>query len=405
VAGQKQGEVVMSTIPHTQSPVTPVRQLTSHSCLMTDVSAAPVPAKRSRRGRPDAIIVPATRPASWLTGLVELSAELETRLVVLCSRQANVDQVVTRIGKVARARGVVVNLGEDSYKPDFPARTSSDDFRAANGGRKSDLSTKRNFGLLLARLSGWSKVVFIDDDITVSWSDIGRLSNQLDTHQIAGMVCRDFPDNSVVCHARRLAKLPQDNFVTGAVLGVNCNDLPRPYFPDIYNEDWFSFAEPAARHQLANAGNARQAEYEPFRDHNRARHEEFGDLLAEGLYSRFESNGPHYTLRAQLRSAHREYWSRFIAARLGFLGETKAQLLAFQDRYSFSDHVDDAVASLDTAREHLESDAITSDLCVQFLDAWQDDLADWKKISKNNDLGGPKQALEYLEVPEWKIVP
>ena len=86
------------------------------------------------------------------------------------------------------------------------------------------------------------------------------------------------------------------------------------------------------------------------------------------------------------------------------MGETKAQLTAFQDRYSFSDHVDDAVASLDTAREHLESDAITGDLCVQFLDAWQDDLAEWKKISRNNDLGGPKQALEYLEVPEWEIV-
>ena len=132
-------------------------------------------------------------------------------------------------------------------------------------GGTSDLSVKRNFGLLLARLSGWSKIVFIDDDITLSRPDIARLTDQLDSHQIAGMVCRDFPDNSVVCHARRLAGLPQDVFVTGAVLGVNCTDLPLPFFPDIYNEDWFFFAEAAPRATSSTkAGEARQAEYEPF---------------------------------------------------------------------------------------------------------------------------------------------
>ena len=102
---------------------------------------------------------------------------------------------------------------------------------------------------------------------------------------IAGMVCRDFPDNSVVCHARRLAGFPQDNFVSGSVLGVNCDDLPFPFFPDIYNEDWFFFSKAVARLELANVGDAAQRPYKPFADPERARHEEFGDLLAEGLFS------------------------------------------------------------------------------------------------------------------------
>ena len=78
------------------------------------------------------------------------------------------------------------------------------------------------------------------------------------------MTCRDFPDNSVFCHARRLARLPQDVFITGAVLGVNCSDLPLPFFPDIYNEDWFFFAEAAAYRRLTKVGEAQQAEYDPY---------------------------------------------------------------------------------------------------------------------------------------------
>ena len=81
-----------------------------------------------------------------------------------------------------------------------------------------------------------------------------RLARQLDHSQIAGMVCREYPDNSVVCHARRLAGLPQDNFVSGSARGVRCDDVALPFFPDIYNEDWFFFSKAVARHDLFNVG-------------------------------------------------------------------------------------------------------------------------------------------------------
>jgi hypothetical protein len=76
--------------------------------------------------------------------------------------------------------------------------------------------------------------------VTLARTDnVARLAEQLDRYQVAGMIVRNFPDNSVVCHARRDAGLPQDVFWTGAVLGVHCNNLPLSFFPDIYNEDWF----------------------------------------------------------------------------------------------------------------------------------------------------------------------
>ena len=112
-------------------------------------------------------------------------------------------------------------------------------FRAANANRQSDLSAKRNIGLLLARLHGWNKIIFLDDDITLSGTDnLARLAWQLDRSQVAGMIVRNYPDNSVVCHARRDARLPQDVFLTGAVLGVHCNNLPLSFFPEAGSEDF-----------------------------------------------------------------------------------------------------------------------------------------------------------------------
>ena len=105
----------------------------------------------------------------------------------------------------------------------------------------------------------------------VKTDSLARLAGQLETHQVAGMVVRRFPDNSVVCHARRLAGLTQDVFVSGAVLGVHCNSLPLSLFPDIYNEDWFFFAKEAARRRLPRVGHAVQEQYEPFADPQRAR--------------------------------------------------------------------------------------------------------------------------------------
>lgn len=387
----------------------------SHAHLLCDVSQAPAPPGRSRRGRPDAIIVPTARPASALTGMINLAARLETEIVVLCSQQARVDQVAHRIARVHGARGLAMHV-DDRYllpAPDF--RTSSRAFAAVSGGRASDLSVKRNVGLLLARLAGWRKIIFIDDDISLSPPDVARLSDQLDNHQIAGMVCHDFPDNSVFCHARRLARLSQDVFVTGAVLGVNCSDLPLPFFPDIYNEDWFFFAEAAAHHHLAKAGEARQVAYNPYAEPARARHEEFGDLLAEGLYSLLASQYLSIGVRqpgrffSQIQGlATEKYWSDFIDVRLQGLDETRTRLVAFTQRDNCSDDVRFAITSLDAAVASYDlncEDHIVAARCAEFVEAWREDVATWNTIYPHaNNLGNSREAMEWLEPTSWEKV-
>jgi len=236
-------------------------------------------------------------------------------LVVLCSKQTSVEQVAKRV-PTPGVRALIVEIPENWRHSKFPARTSDPAFKEANANRASDLSAKRNIGLLLARLHGWNKIVFLDDDITISRrGNIARLAAQLDGHQVAGMIVRRHPDNSVVCHARCDAGLQQDVFLTGAALGVHCNSLPLSFFPDIYNEDWLFFAPEAAGRQLPSVGYAKQPKYDPYGTLDRARCEEFGDLLAEGLYALIADEDLSLPFGEQLRGATRAYWSRFIEAR------------------------------------------------------------------------------------------
>jgi hypothetical protein len=263
-------------------------------------------------------------------------------------------------------------------------------------------------------MHGWRRIVFVDDDITLYWQDIDRLAYQLDSHQIVGMACREFPDNSVMCHARRLAGFRQDVFITGAVLGVNCGDLPLPFFPDIYNEDWFFFAEAAAHHRLVGAGNARQAVYHPYAEPARASHEEFGDLLAEGLYSLIEHPPAPIDSRRSVSIVHQlawmaseSYWSRFIDARRDDLLMTWARLGDFTMRDTCSADVFDAIKSLESAEARYVDpvDPITPEQCVKFVDAWLRDIATWNKAFQGtNAAGTTTDILKRLELATFATV-
>lgn len=396
--------------------VAPATHLSSHAGLLMKASAvAASDLHLSRHSHPDAIIVPATRPASALTGVIELAAALQTTIVVLCSREARPEDVAKQIDEVFGVRGIVIQVDEGYGVPDLRLETSSPAFASASAGRSSDLSVKRNVGLLLARLHGWRKVAFVDDDITVSKEDMSRLGQRLDTYQIAGMACSDYPDNSVFCHARRLAGMSQDVFVTGAVLGVNCSDLPLPFFPDIYNEDWFFFAETAAHKRLTQVGEAHQAKYDPYADPARASREEFGDLLAEGLYSLIE--GPHLSGEWQsgvaffpsiASNATEDYWSRFIDTRRLDLIETWSRLEDLTKRDGCSHEVLAAMKSLEAAEERYNKDsgnAITPQQCVAFVEALHSDTTKWNEIYQGtNSVRSTAAALKRLEIENWTSV-
>ncbi len=372
-----------------------LRHRQSHASLLRDVSAVSAPPTRNRL---DAIVVPAARAS--LQRVISLSAELSVPLVLLCSRQAKVDRVAERVKATFGARALVVEVPDDYPLPYDAQLTSDRKFRALSADRSSDLSVKRNIGLLLARLRGWKKILFIDDDISqIRGQDIARLTGQLDRYPVATMISRYFPDNSVVCHARRLAGYGQDVFVSGAVLGVNTQHPAMSFFPDIYNEDWFFFARHAAGRTLTKTGEVRQDAYEPFADPWRAGREELGDLLAEGLYAMFQSR-PGWTFSEQLTAAGATHWRDFKADRLLMIDETKKGL-----ERSATGSVDyptmlQALESLRCAEDHLS--AIKPDVCVEFIDGWREDELRWQKVMKDLPTAlSERDALAELGLTRW----
>jgi len=376
-----------------------IRHGQSHASLLRDVSASAVPSSRSRL---DAIVVPASRRPSGLKEVISLSTELSVPLVVLCSQKANIEQVAKLVSDTPDARALVVEVGAGYKLPRGPAGMPEETIRAASAGRSSDVSVKRNIGLLLGRLRGWNKILFIDDDIrSFSASDIERLTGYLDRHPVASMVSRYFPDNSVVCHARRLAGLKQDVFVSGAVLGIDLQQPELSFFPDIYSEDWFFFARQAAARDLPKIGEVSQTEYLPFADPQRAAHEEFGDLLAEGLYTRFEAT-PGRAFEDQLALAARDsYWERFKALRLEMIERVEGRLK--RARYGTDvDHrtIRQARASLKRAKSQLT--LISPHLCVEFFDTWKEDSVLWAEILKDSTANlDERNALAALGLTRW----
>jgi hypothetical protein len=363
-------------------------------------------------GRFDAIIVPTARGPAALDAAAHLSGRLDVPLVALCSKDTLWFEAAARLARIRGCRALVVDVPQ-GYQHDWvPTGTTAPRFRVASAGRRSDLSLKRNLGLLMARLHGWGKVLFLDDDIgdNAYGRRVGMpaatarlLAAELDVRQIAGLTCREFPDNSVVCHARRLAGYPQDTFVSGAALAVNCNDQPVPFFPDQYNEDWFFFSPLVAERSLGLAGTATQTPYDPFADPVRAREEEFGDLLAEGLYTLFEQQQAEINYFTRLEAADERYWERYIEARRETLSLTRLSLESAVEYAYDADRCTAALRSLDAAQGHL--DRLSPGICADYVDAWAEDLREWEwSTQRIRTVGVTRGVMVELGLTSWRTV-
>lgn len=360
-SARRAGYLIRPRSPH-------VLQHGTHQDLVAQVSLPPKPVSLL-----DAIVVPAGRPAVNLDHAVTLARTSGCQLVVLCSREAQADQVERLLAARSFAHGVVIDLPGDYTHPLLSFATS----RSAGGplpdacaAYESDLATKRNIGLLLARMLGWKRIFFLDDDIRdISGSDLHRTVSMLHEFHSVGMQVDNWADNSIVCHALRMLGGEQDIFVSGAALAVNCDTL-LGYFPDIYNEDWFFFYNHVAMRKLATSGrNATQLRYDPFAQPQRAAWQEFGDVLAEGLYALLHE----HSLAAH---AERNYWALFLKARRDLL--TKIINACHENSESSM-----PAGMLAAVKKALEcSEQIRPEECARYVRLWLDDLGRWDRRLK-----------------------
>jgi hypothetical protein len=319
----------------------------------------------------DAIVVPAARPAHNLEHAITMARAARCHLVILCSLDARPAEVLDLLAARSFSAATVIEI-RPGYEHEYFKFETTGWIKREFPARVSDLSIKRNVGLALARLLAWRRIFFLDDDIrdldvmalraTVSLVSGESAGN---CYYSAGMSSIDFPDNSVVCHARREIKKPQDVFVSGSALAVNCTQ-PFGFFPDIYNEDWLFFHHDAAEGRLGTSGyTATQLRYDPFGDPQRAANQEFGDVIAEGLYALLEEG-----LGAE--HATRERWEQFLANRKQMLDE-----IIDRSPLEASDNIREKMLyAVQIARKSLEQ--IRPEMCVEYIDRWRHDLVEWE---------------------------
>jgi hypothetical protein len=333
----------------------------------------------------DAIIVPTARHPANLNDAVNLAAELNCDLVTLHSgKWTSARETARRFRGRADLHAIDVpnpaNLG-------LPELRSSQLLAGTRFARPADTGAKRNLGLLLSHLVGWERVVFLDDDIEIHDPEhLRQASALLDTHNVVGLFIDGYPDNSVVCHAYRIAGGNQQSFIGSGALVVQVRRSPS-FFPDIYNDDWFYMLDPKDSLQpAATIGKVFQRPYDPFRSPDRARAEELGDVLAEGSFWLLDQG--RSIIDADLR-----HWEDFLPRRKMFI----ERVLRMVCQASGVDPASRArmEAALKAARGRLA--LITPELCQEYLQAWAADRERWRDhietLPARQSLGS---ALEWL---------
>ena len=341
----------------------------------------------------DAVIVPTARPPAYLADVAQLAEALGCPLVTLHSTKWTTAAETRRRLDILHADVDLIAIDiPEAGRLHLPDWATSRLLAGTVFARRTDVSAKRNLALMLGAMAGWSRILFLDDDIIkLDPGDMRAAARLLDTHNAVGLKNDGYPDNSVVCHAYRLAGGQQQVFVGAGALAIDLA-RSRSFFPDIYNDDWF-FLLDADRHlqPTTTTGHVYQHPYDPFRSPHRARAEELGDVLAEGLYWLLDQG-------RSIMDADERHWSMFLARRARFV----RGVLAMTEKSTAESQAekDRRIAALKGSLGRLA--LIRPAFCEQYLQAWTADRAAWQRHLDALPGGQPiPAAIDVLSRPEF----
>ena len=314
----------------------------------------------------DAIFVPTARPVAYLKEAAAAALSLRCPLVTLHSKKwTNAFEAAAYLDPAVDLIAIDV---PDAARLRLPELKTSQLLAGTIFERRTDLSTKRNLALVLSHKLRWNRIVFLDDDIRVPKPlDLSKAAGLLDAHSAVGLGIGGFPDNSVVCHAFRAGGGKQETFIGGGAMAVGMK-RNRSFFPNIYNDDWFFVLDAGKRlQQVATVGQVLQYPYDPYRV-DRARAEEFGDVLAEGIFWVLDQGKP-------ASEGDLGHWRDFLEHRKQFIEQVRSMVASQTD-----------IGPAERARmeEALTASlgrlaCITPELCMAYMKALASDQERWQR--------------------------
>jgi hypothetical protein len=327
----------------------------------------------------DAIVVPTIRSPEHLASAVELAHSARCQLVVLYTHDFpyGVESVLAKLEK-DRVTLLALRSGATHHLLDLASSLPQSQISASS----LDISRKRNLSLLIGRACGWRSMLFLDDDIrSLNVMKLRSAASILDQYPVVGLQVGSYPDASVVGHARRLCRLTgrrQQRFISGGSLLVNPQHL-RGFFPPVYHEDCLCIIDHLRLGEVAIGGQVGQLAYQPFVTPQRARLEEFGEILTAGLLWLVHTN--ERTGAAPFSADDLTYWRR--ATKESFWVEVLEQRAILLDKIierlelTFQrDSEGSPIKCIEAAR--LRLDELSPGEFVTFVGRWLINLSAWR---------------------------
>lgn len=321
----------------------------------------------------DAIVVPTIRSAEHLRPAVQFAADSGSHLIVVYTDEPPAELSAVLDGlKPDQVTLLTVRSSTKHSLLDLGASLPQSQIASA----ALDISRKRNLGLLIGRVCGWTRMLFLDDDIRkLHVAKLCSAAALLDDFPVVGLQVRKYPDASVVGHARRLAGRMQELFVSGGSLLVN-PQLLNGYFAPVYHEDWLCVINHLRKREVAIGGSVGQLKYLPFAIPERATREEFGDILLSGLLwlvhvrLKRDSDSAHIADTEYWREATKpRFWEHILEQRAALLQDITARLTNKSDTSS-------PVSSLEAAKRRLAQ--LNPAEFVSFMERWLISITEWR---------------------------
>jgi hypothetical protein len=346
----------------------------------------------------DAIVVPTIRSAERLRSAVHLAVAARCKLIALYtdSFPPGLSSVLADLGDAA------IPL---ALRPDA-AHLLDRGLVLPPGYASScalDISRKRNLGLLVGQACGWTRMLFLDDDIRSI--DVGKLKSAaslLGKYPVVGLRVGKYPDASVIGHSLRMVDRKPPAFISGGSLLVDPRRL-QGFFPPVYHEDWLCVIDHLRLGEVAVGDWVRQLRYSPFTTTQRAQLEEFGEVLAIGLLSivrtsRDKNAIPAVDVEEHSAEARYDYWGR--ATKVAFWKEVLRQRAELLD--NLAERLERAcqaemspLRSIEAAQQRLTG--FSPEDFVSFVEKWLASLEEWEiRRPRTRSAGSVSKALAEL---------
>jgi len=204
--------------------------------------------------------------------LLDDSVNSDTKVIV---KKFNDRQNIYYHGKIEQQR-ILQKLSSTDFELNSFVRTL--------GSNGWTLGYTRNYAIILAKVLGFERVLFMDDDIIIEDNSlVYEMFDLLNNADFVSAEIKGMPDLSVVDFIIQKVGLEPYRFMSGGFLAFNLNSVAE-YFLNYYNEDWIWLFMHKPKAKLLKHGEVYQLPYDPFENEvEKALHQEFGEILVEGF--------------------------------------------------------------------------------------------------------------------------